>query len=96
MAPQVMEVLKSTSTFRIQTYKDFLASKKLGPLSAANNCGITPTLEKLPFTSNGGADKKRHLSPDQSAIKRHKSVSDDTEVVKVEGKTKTFEEPAWE
>merc|ERR1719228_1184892 len=65
-------------------------------LTIAHNCGITPTLEKLPFTSNGGADKKRPLSPDHSAIKRHKSVSDDTEIVKVEEKKKTFEDPAWE
>jgi len=96
MALQVLDVLKSSSTFRIQTYKDFAQSKKLGPPADVNNCGITPTLEKLPFTSNGGADKKRPLSPDQSALKRHKSVSDDAEVVKVQDKKKTFEEPAWE
>ena len=97
MAPQVIEVLKSSSSYRIQTYKDYTTVKNLIKLAPLQNCGITPTMEKLPFTSsNGGTElKKRPLSPEQAAIKRHKSVSDDPEVVKAE-KKKTFEEPEWE
>jgi len=97
MAPQVIEVLKSSSSYRIQTYKDYTTAKNLIKLAPLQNCGITPTMEKLPFTSsNGGTElKKRPLSPEQAAIKRHKSVSDDPEVVKAE-KKKTFEEPEWE
>eukprot|EP00092_Neocalanus_flemingeri_P106421 GFUD01136549.1.p1 GENE.GFUD01136549.1~~GFUD01136549.1.p1 ORF type:complete len:612 (+),score=182.67 GFUD01136549.1:44-1879(+) len=97
MAPQVIEVLKSSSSYRIQSYKDHVAAKNMVLPTPLQYSGITPTLEKMPFmSSNGGAElKKRPLSPEQAAIKRHKSVSDDPEVVKIERK-KTFEEPEWE
>merc|ERR1719154_711067 len=90
MAHQVMEVLKSSSSCRIQTFKDFTIAKD--SLNTLQNCGITPTLEKTVLGSNGSIEKKRTRSPEQAAVKRHKSVSDDAAVVKVDSK-KTFEEP---
>jgi len=89
MAVQVLDEVKSTTTFRIQSYQNYAASK----LASSQNCGITPTLEKLPFLASDA--KKRPISPEQAAIKRHKSVSDDTEVIKT-GTKKTFDEPDWE
>ena len=97
MAPQVLEVLKSGSSFRIQSYQSYMDTKNQASHAGLENCGITPTLEKMPFPSfNGVAEvKKRPISPEQAVIKRHKSVSDDLEVVKAERK-KTFDEPDWE
>jgi len=89
MAVQVLDVVKSTTTFRIQSYQTYAAAK----IVSSQNCGITPTLEKLPFLASDA--KKRPISPEQAAIKRHKSVSDDTEVIKP-GTKKTFDEPDWE
>jgi len=97
MAPQVLEVLKSGSSYRIQSYQSYAARKQISSQAVLQNCGITPTLEKMPFlVSNGGPEgKKRPISPEQAAIKRHKSVSEDLEVVKI-GTKKTFDEPEWE
>jgi len=97
MAPQVIEVLKSSSSYRIQTYKDYIIAKNMASIASSQNCGITPTLEKMPLLgSNGSVEmKKRTRSPEQAAVKRHKSVSDDAAVMKVDAK-KTFEEPEWE
>jgi len=96
MAPQVLEVIKSGSTFRIQSYQSYIDTKNQASLVGLENCGITPTLEKMPFPSFNGAEvKKRPISPEQAVIKRHKSVSDDLEVVKADRK-KTFDEPDWE
>ena len=96
MAVQVLEVLKAgTSNYRIQSYQSYAAEKLLSSQTPVQSCGITPTLEKLPFLpANGTEGKKRPISPEQAAIKRHKSVSDDNEVLK-ETK-KTFDEPEWE
>jgi len=97
MAGQALEVLKAgNSNYKIQSYQSYAAGKILASQTPVQSCGITPTLEKLPFlAANGGTEgKKRPISPEQAAIKRHKSVSDDNEVIK-ETK-KTFDEPEWE
>ena len=97
-ANQILPTLQTraaNNTFTIQTYQDFLKSKE-NSFVASQNCGITPTLEKIPFNLFGGKSavssetSKRPANDENRSIKRLKSVTE-------EGKTtKTFDEPDWD
>lgn len=99
LACQVLSVLQSSSVYRIQTYDRYQETKTQLALPQSQT-GATPTLEKQkPFSNGSGPEsvKKRPLSPEQNNLKRHKSVTEDSEsAVEVEKTKKTFEEPEWE
>ena len=92
MADQVKLNLKSETSFRVQSYDSYAKSKTL---NSEDGCGITPTLEKMPFhlANSEQEGKKRPKSPDQERVKRHKSVTDESEKTP---KPKTFDEPDWD
>jgi len=83
MAPQVKDIVNSSSSCRIQTYEDYLRSKDLGTINGSEQ-----------YHANGSNEtKKRPVSPDQVPVKKHKSVSDEQDVKNIQ---KTFEEPDWD
>ena len=92
-ANQILPTLQSRAqACRIQSYEDFLKSKENSSISS-QSCGITPTLEKVPFNLPGGREtsepSKRSANDDQRSTKRLRSVTEDE-------KKKTFDEPEWD
>ena len=83
MAPQVKDIVNSSSSCRIQTYEDYLRSKDLGTINGSEQS----------HANGSNETKKRPVSPDQVPVKKHKSVSDEQDVKNVQ---KTFEEPDWD
>ena len=86
---------RAAETFTIQTYQDFLKSKEILSVSS-QNCGITPTLEKIPFNLSSvdppSETNKRPANAglgDTPTFKRLKSATE------IEPK-KTFAEPEWD
>merc|ERR1719433_2120705 len=73
-ANQILPTLQSRAqACRIQSYEDFLKSKENSSISS-QSCGITPTLEKVPFNLPGGREtsepSKRSANDDQRSTKR--------------------------
>ena len=86
---------RAAETFTIQTYQDFLKSKEILSVSS-QNCGITPTLEKIPFNLSSvdppSETNKRPANAglgDTPTFKRLKSVTENEP-------KKTFAEPEWD
>ena len=95
-ANQILPTLQSRAadTYSIQTYQDFLKAKERG-IFVTQNCGITPTLEKVNLSFLGGnlnssESNKRAANADIRNTKRLKSVTEDDK------KRKTFDEPEWD
>ena len=95
-ANQILSSLQTRAgeTFTIQTYQDFLKSKETFSVSS-QNCGITPTLEKVPFNLPS-------VDPPSETNKRPaKATGDVTNVKRLKSVTeketkKTFAEPEWD
>ena len=95
-ANQILPTLQSRAadTYSIQTYQDFLKTKERG-FFLTQNCGITPTLEKVNLSFlgdhlNTSETNKRAANADIRNTKRLKSVTEDDK------KRKTFDEPEWD
>ena len=93
---QVLNNFKSSdSVYRVRSYDEFLRCKDMNGTVTSQSCGITPTLEKTPFSlppakSTNGEAKKRHIAEEKATIKRHKSENEDG------SPKKAFDEPEWE
>ena len=86
---------RAAETFTIQSYQDFLKSKEILSVSS-QNCGITPTLEKIPFNlssvdppTSTESNKRQANAGDIRHVKRLKSVTENET-------KKTFAEPEWD